>query len=309
MTSRRMPRRFALPSSMATLMLVLVSCGFGNTEGDASDGSAAEGPVVKIDVVASTVVWGSVVAAIGGDQVSVTSIIRDAVADPHSYETTAADALAAQNAELTLANGGGYDDFFGNLADRAPEAVKLVAYDIAATGDENEHVWYSFAAVEKVADEIATRLGQLKPAAAQTFADNVTVFTSKLDELESRTAKIGAARPGLKVIATEPIAHYLLQTAMVTDATPSEFSRAIEEEADVPLAALVEVQELISAKRVDAVVNNVQTATPVTTEVVENAKKVRLPVVDVTETLPTADTDYISWMTGAVDALANALSS
>ncbi|MFC4003008.1 metal ABC transporter solute-binding protein, Zn/Mn family [Prauserella oleivorans] len=307
MTSSRMPRLFALPAATA-LVLGLTGCGSGDAGRDTS-GGAAGGTDAKINVVASTIVWGSVLAAVGGDQVSVTSIIKDPVADPHSYETTPADALAAEAAQLTLANGGGYDDFFGKLADQAPNARKLVAYDIGATGDENEHVWYSFAVVEKVADEIAAQLGQLKPGAAQTFTANANTFKAKVDKLESKAAQIGTARSGLKVIATEPIAHYLLKTAKVADATPSEFSEAIEEETDVPPAALAEVKDLISGEQVTAVVNNVQTVTPVTSQVVDDAKKVGLPVVDVTETLPTGVTDYISWMTGEVDALANALKS
>ncbi|MTD57934.1 metal ABC transporter substrate-binding protein [Amycolatopsis sp. RM579] len=294
-------------SAASALAFVLAGCGGGNTAGGSGTGG-------KLDVVASTDVWGSVLAAVGGDQVQVTSIIHDPGADPHSYETTPQDALAAQKAALTLGNGGGYDDFFTKLADQASNAKKLVACDTAAIGssarcDENEHVWYSFATVEKVADQVATELGRLRPANAQTFTANATAFKAKVADLQTKTEQAGAAKPGTKVIATEPVAHYLLETAKVTDATPREFSEAVEEESDVPAAALAEVNSLIEGKQVTAVVNNAQTVTPVTRQVVDNAKKAGLPVVDVTETLPAGTTDYISWMTSEVNALSGALNS
>lgn len=305
MRHSRLPRLIGLASTATALALVLAGCGGDNTAGDSNG---------KINVVTSTDVWGSVLAAVGGDQVQVTSILHDPAADPHSYETTPQDALAAQQAQLTLANGGGYDDFFTDLANQATNAKKLVACDIAAIGtsincDENEHVWYSFATVEKVADQVAAELGQVRPADAQTFTANATAFKAKVADLETKTEQAGAAHPGSKVVATEPVAHYLLETAKVTDATPHEFSEAVEQESDVPAAALAEVNSLIDGKQVTAVVNNAQTVTPVTQQVVDNAKKVGLPVVDVTETLPVGATDYISWMTSEVNALAGALNS
>ncbi|TNC27998.1 metal ABC transporter solute-binding protein, Zn/Mn family [Amycolatopsis alkalitolerans] len=300
MRQSRLPRLIGLVSAASALALALAGCGGGNSTGT-TDG--------KLDVVASTDVWGSVLAAVGGDQVQVTSIIHDPAADPHSYETTPQDALAAQKAVLTLGNGGGYDDFFTKLADQATNAKKLVAYDIAATGDDNEHVWYSFASVDKIADRIAADLGQLRPADAKTFTANADAFKAKVASLQTKTEQAGAAHPGEKVIATEPVAHYLLETAKVTDVTPRAFSDAVEQENDVPAAALAEVNSLIDGKQVKAIVNNAQTVTPVTQQVVDNAKRAGLPVVNVTETLPAGATGYISWMTGQVDALAGALNS
>jgi len=300
MSSNRPARLFAMTSVATAFALALTGCGGGNTASE-SDG--------KINVVASTDVWGSVLAAVGGDDVKVTSIIHDPQADPHSYETTPQDAVAAQEAQLTLANGGGYDDFFGKLADQAANAKKLVAVDIGATGDENEHVWYSFATVQKVADQVAADLGQIRPEDAQTFTGNATAFKAKVAELQTKVEQAGAAHPDTKVLATEPVAHYLLETAKLTDVTPEDFAEAIEEETDVPAAALAEVNEIVSGKQVKVVINNAQTVTPVTQQVVDNAKKAGLPVVDVTETLPAGAGDYISWMTSEVNALSGALNS
>jgi zinc/manganese transport system substrate-binding protein len=314
MTSRRTKRLAVTASVVTAVALGAAACGGGGGERPATPGG-------KIPVLASTNVWGSVLSAVGGDRVSVTSIIDDPSADPHSYETTAKDAIAAKEAKLTLANGGGYDDFFGKLADQAPGVRKLVAFDISGKGGEghaegahdhgsvNEHVWYDLPTVEKVADQVAAQLGELQPDAKQAFTGNAGAFKAKVADIRKKTEQIGTAHPGAKVLATEPVAYYLLEAAKVTDATPKEFSAAIEDEADVPAAAVEQVNQLIAGKQVKAVVNNAQTVTPITEQVIGNARGAGLPVIDVTETLPAGTTDYISWMNTEVDKLAGALNS
>ncbi|MEU4247813.1 zinc ABC transporter substrate-binding protein [Amycolatopsis sp. NPDC026612] len=302
MSSRR--TRSVLAAASALSVFALAACSGGTS----SDGGGAQaGSDGKIEVVASTDVWGSVVSAVGGDQVAVKSIIHDPSADPHSYETTADDALAAKGAQLLLSNGGGYDEFFGKLTGQAGDAKKLVAYDIAATGDENEHVWYDLPGVGKVADQLAARLGELRPAAKQQFDANATAFKAKVDALEKRLGELGATRPGTKVVVTEPVAHYLLASAKITDATPKAFSDAVENDTDVPADAVGAYRQLIATKQVKALINNAQTVTPLTQDVVAQAKAAGIGVVDVTETLPAGVTDYIGWMTGEVDELAGAL--
>ncbi|EME64327.1 metal ABC transporter solute-binding protein, Zn/Mn family [Amycolatopsis decaplanina] len=309
MNSRRTKSVFAAVSALAVLALGATACASGDSAstGSGSQNASAANPGggEKIKVVASTDVWGSVVTAVGGDKVEVTSIIHDPSADPHSYETTASDAIAAKNAKLTLSNGGGYDDFFSKLADQATGAQKLVAVDIAATGNENEHVWYSLPGVEKIADQVAAKLGEIQPASKDAFTANATAFKGKTQELLKKVSGLGAS--GAKVVATEPVAHYLLDSAKVTDATPPAFAEAVEAEQDVPAAALNEVKQLISGKQVKALINNAQTTTPVTQQVVGDAKNAGIAVIDVTETLPQGVTDYIAWMTKEVDALAGAL--
>ena len=306
MNSRR--TRSVLAAASALTVFALSACsGGGSSTGTTGDGGAQPGAGDKIAVVASTDVWGSVVTAVGGDKVDVKSIIHDPSADPHSYETTADDALAAKNAKLLLSNGGGYDEFFTKLADQSSDAKKLVAYDIAATGDENEHVWYDLPGVDKIADQVAAQLGDIQPASKQLFTDNATAFKTKVDALLKKVTDLGTAHPGAKVVVTEPVAHYLLESAKITDATPKAFSDAVENDTDVPADAVSQYKQLISTKQVQALVNNAQTVTPLTQDVVAQAKSAGIGVVDVTETLPAGVTDYIVWMTGEVDALAGAL--
>jgi zinc/manganese transport system substrate-binding protein len=320
MSSHRIRSLLTAASALTVLGLAVTACSSSNqgapvtvqtsVNPQAPETSANQPtPAETIKVVASTSVWGSVLSAVGGDKVQVTSIIHDPGEDASSYQSTVQDGLAAQSAKILLGNGGGYDDFFTTLADQAPGAKKLVAYDIAATGDPNEYVWYALPGVEKVADQVAMQLGEVQPTSKQVFLDNAAAFKTKVDELVQKVTQLGVGHPGTKVVATEPIAHYLLATAKITDATPAAYSAALEEDTEVPAAAVDQVRQLIDGKQVKAVVNNTQTTTPATDQIIANAKTAGVAVVAVTETLPAGATDYVNWMSTEVDALAGAVNS
>ena len=313
-------RNALLGAVAAATAVVLTACGAQDTPA-ANDG--------KIKVVASTNVWGSVVEAVGGDAVQVSAIIADPSGDPHSYESKPADLAAVRDAKLVIFNGGGYDDFFATLLGPDTESArKIEAFTVSgkasghdepetsaepeghAEGEEghdhavNEHVWYDFDTVRKVADQAATDLGEIAPDKKSTFAANAKDFTAKLADLEQRVAGKGA---GKSVVATEPVAHYLLDTAGVEDVTPESFAEAVENETDIPAAALADVTRLIEQKQVAALVNNAQTENAGTKQVVDQAKAAGVPVAEVTETLPEGVTGYLEWMTKQVDSLVGAL--
>jgi zinc/manganese transport system substrate-binding protein len=279
----------------ALAVVSLAACGTTSTP------SADNG---KIQVVASTNVWGSVIKAVGGDEVDVKALLDDPSADPHSYESKPADAALVKDAKLVVFNGGGYDDFFAKLitgdGQKKIEAFPLRKHD----KDENEHVWYDFETVRAVAEAAANELGAVKPDKKTTFESNTQQFTAKLEELGKKVDGIGT---GKKVVATEPIAHYLLDATGVEDVTPEAFSKAVEEESDVPAAALASINQLVEGKQANVLVDNTQTENQVTKQLVEKAKTAGVPVVAVTETLPEGATGYLDWMSKQVDALSQAL--
>lgn len=271
------------------------------------DGVGAAGQGGRLSVVASTNVWGDVVAEVGGDLVTVTSVISDPAADPHSYEANARTQLALSKASLVVANGGGYDDIVDTMVNAldSPPPV-LHAVDIAATGEDNEHVWYSLAALRAVADEVATRLGELDPAHAADFSANADAFDQRIGDVEAQVAALRERVAGARVAITEPVPLYLLQDAGLVDVTPPAFSAAIEEETDVPPAVLSQTLGLFAGGGVDVLVYNSQTTGPQTEQVLAAARAAGVPVVAVTETLP-AGQDVPGWMAANVAALQEAL--
>lgn len=308
-------RRMAAVAGVAALALATSGCGGG--------GASSESDRIKL--VTSTNVWGSVAGAVGGDRVEVDSLIDDPVADPHSYESTATDGLAVAESKLVVFNGGGYDDFAAKLAQQSEGVPAIDAFELSGHGEEdpedehaeegehadedghhhggaNEHVWYDLETVSKVADEVANQLGEIDPSGKAEFAANAKAFKAELDELADRLAKLGD-HGKVRALATEPVAHYLLETAGITDSTPEAFSEAIEGETDVPVAAQEEVNQLIDAKRIDVLVNNPQTEIDLTNQLVNRAGKAGIPVVEISETLPKGTSEYVAWIDGAVDKL------
>jgi zinc/manganese transport system substrate-binding protein len=302
-------------------------------------GTSAEAPVTAgptgeepLSVVASTNVYGSIAAAVGGDRVHVESLIDDPSADPHSYETTPADAATVARARLVVENGGGYDDFMTQLAKSSgTNATVIDAVDVSGLepaeghsedpaapdehadqhehGEFNEHVWYSLSTVQAVATRLATDLGAADPAGAAEFTANAQAFNGRVAELVTRAQAIGRAHPGTRVAVTEPVPDYLIQTAGLTDVTPPEFTEAVEEDTDPPAAVVQETLDLFANDPVQALVVNSQTQTPTTDQVRNAAQTAGVPVVEMSETLPEGTTDYVAWMGAQIDALANALNA
>lgn len=312
---RPRPRR---PAREAVLLAaaVLALTGCGSSADQAVERGPGEGPV---RVVASTDVWGSVVQAVGGTAIEASTIIEGASADPHSYESSPADAAEVVDAELVVFNGGGYDEFMeqilGSTGGDKPrvEAFALVAEGEQAPGsgtpaaETNEHVWYDLSTVERVADQVAEQLRTLRPEQAETFARNAEEFGQDIDELSERVAGIAERNRGTRVAVTEPLSMYLLEAAGMQDVTPDEFVEAVEEETDPPAAAVEATRQLLTGRQVALLVYNPQTETPVTQQIRATAEAAGVSVVQMTETLP-EDTDYLTWMGGQIDALAEAVS-
>jgi zinc/manganese transport system substrate-binding protein len=267
----------------------------------------APGETGGLAIVTSTNVWGDVVNQVGGSLVSVTSLITEPAADPHSYEPNARNKLAVSKAALVVANGGGYDDFVDTMlsALNSPPPV-LHAVEIAATGQDNEHVWYDLPAVRAVADAVAARLGTIDPANAATFTANAKSFDDQVLTVEQQVATLKAQVGGDPVAITEPLPVYLLDAMGLDNLTPPQYSLAIENETDVPPAVLADTVALFTNRRVDALVENAQTTGPQTQQVIAAAKDAGIPVVSVTETLPPA-VGYVEWMQRTVTALREAL--
>lgn len=313
----RVPRRSSRAvAALAAATLALAGCGSADSgagdSGTGDSGTGDSGAEGAPSVVASTNVWGSVVEAVAGDAVEVTTLIDDPSADPHSYQSTSADAAAITDADLVVFNGGGYDEFMAEILGSLEGKPTVNAFEAAAVeeiaheGGANEHVWYELPAVKTVADQVAEELGRLLPGQAETFTANADSFHQEIDAIAEQVSAIAAANPDARVSMTEPIAVYLIEDAGLTNATPPEFLEAVEEEDDPPAAAMAAMRELMSGNQVAALVYNPQTETPVTQQVRSEAEGAGVPVVEMTETLP-EDSGYVEWMTGQVEDLASAL--
>lgn len=309
-------RRATLTPALAlAAALALTACGADATGPAAGPGSAPAAPA-QVAVVASTDVYGSIVSAVGGDAVEVTSIINKPDSDPHEYESTPSDAAAFNGAKLVVYNGADYDPFADKLIGAAatkPAAINVAELsgleaDVPAGEEFNEHVWYSLPTVKKLADAVAADLGTADPASASTFTTNAAAFTTKIDALLAELDAIKAEHDGEKVAITEPVPVYIIEAAGLVNSTPEEFSEAVEEGGEVPAAVVADTLALFQGPdAVKALLANTQTEDAATRQVADAATAGNVPIVQVTETLPAGVTDYVTWMTQQIDALGAAL--
>ncbi|WP_422771412.1 metal ABC transporter solute-binding protein, Zn/Mn family [Plantactinospora sp. WMMC1484] len=298
----------------ALLSVAMFGAGCGSSSGDDSAATPSAGASASdgVTVVASTNVYGDVVRQIAGDKVTITSIINDPSADPHSYEANTRTQLELSKADVVIENGGGYDDFVDTMLKSANGDAKVLnAVEIsgkaAAGGEElNEHVWYDLPSMGKLADQIASALSTAAPGDAATFTANAANFKQKLQELGATAAQIKSTHNGAAVAITEPVPGYLLEACGLVNKTPEEFSEAIEEGTDVSAGVLKETLDLFTGKQVKLLAYNEQTTGPETEKVLQAAKDNQIGVVPVTETLP-AGKDYLAWMSGNLAAIKTAL--
>jgi len=290
--------------------------GLAAAVGACGDGSKSDGAHAP-SVVASTDVWGSVAHTIAGDHAKVTSIITGAAADPHSFEASPADATAVIDATLVVYNGGGYDQWVDDILTSHPGVASVDAYALlnaatsadplrGSTGPPNEHVFYDLDTAKAVAAAVAEKLAGDDPGHRADYHSNAETFSSEADAVGQIETSIRTTHPGAAVVATEPVAHYLVIAAGLTDKTPQGFTNAIEQDTDPAPVDVAAMLDLISGRQVDAVLINPQTATAVTKKIQAAADSAGVPMVNITETLP-AGTDYLAWQRDTASRLAAAL--
>jgi zinc/manganese transport system substrate-binding protein len=269
--------------------------------------SSSDNHAGKVNVVASTDVWGSVATAVAGNYAQVRPIINNPAEDPHSYDTTPADAAAIADAQLVVYNGGDYDHFVDAVLDQHPDVQRVNAFTVGGyKPGGNPHVFYVLDTVAAVAGAIADKLAAADPAHATDYKANAQKFGAQAHDIAGTQAAIKAAHPGAAAIATEDIAQYLEAATGLTDKTPEGYYKAVDADADPAPADMAAVLDLVNSHGVQVVLFNPQTDTPVTHRIVDAANAAGVPVVEVRETLP-AGGDYLTWQRQTVDRLSAAL--
>lgn len=324
-------------TSLSALLTAAVAVVGLTACGPESGGSADDG---TISVVTSTSAYGSIVEAIAGDNVEVTSIINSVSQDPHSYEATVRDKLEVSKADLVVENGGGYDTFLHQLVEDTGIAPGHVLTAVEFAGDEhqghsdghddghddgghqghdhgshghrhgggNEHVWYDLSAMSGLSQRMAAELGELDPENRGEYQQNAADFAAGLGQLQEQLGQIEQAHRGEGVAITEPVPVHLLDAAGLENKTPPEFSQAVEEGHGVSPAVLQEMLQLLSKDQVQFLAYNAQTAGNQTETVKQAALQSGVPVVSFTETLPKSSS-YLSWMGSNVDNIEQALNA
>ena len=275
---------------LAAVGVVAFAAGCGSTAG-AATGS-------QLSVVAGENVWGDLAAQIGGARVRVTSLLTDPNADPHLFQADAADAAAVTHARIAIENGAGYDDFLGQLlsASGAHPAVIDVQRVLKSTGtDVNPHFWYDVARVPLVAQAIERALIAADPAGRSVYEAGLRRFDASLRPTLAVVAQIRPGTPGSPWPTPSACRATCSPMPGSTSVTPPGFAAAIENGNEPSAADTQAMQSLISGHRLRLLLYNTQTTSAVTQHVRALAQQAGVPVVGVTETLPSTDPTYQAW--------------
>ena len=291
---------------IATLLTAGVLAGCATTAPHV--GLAADGRIV---VVAAENFWGSIAAQLGGDKVSVTSIVSNPDTDPHDYEPTPADARALAESQVAVVNGVGYDPWAPRLlaADPAPHRVLVdVGQVTGVRPGGNPHRWYSPGDVHRVIDRITAAYQRADPRDAGYFDRRRTTYeTTSLAEYTALIGRIRARYAGTPIGASESIVTPLAQGLGLRLVTPRSFLDAVSEGADPTVADQTTIERQLARRQIAIYVYNSQNSTPDVQAQVRAARAAGIPVATVTETLTPAGATFQAWQVGELRGIERAL--
>jgi zinc/manganese transport system substrate-binding protein len=267
--------------------------------------SAASGP---IPMVAAQNFYGDIARQIGGDRVSVVSIMTNPDQDPHLFETTPGIVRQIADARIVIVNGADYDPWVDKLIAAAPRPGRTViraASLVNAKAGDNPHLWYAPATMPAVAKAIAAALSQADSTHAADYSARLKTVLDRLDRIAQRAAQMRAKHQGKAVTATEPV-FGLMTEALGLTMRNQRFQIAMMNDTEPSARDVAAFEDDLKNHKVKALIYNKQVSEKLTERLLAIAKKAKVPVVGVTETQP-AKISFEDWMLGEMDALDKAL--
>src|SRR6266566_1658285 len=182
--------------ALAVLAILLAACQSAASPSPTTSPNSGSGPgdspaTAAVRVVTTTTIFADIVHAVGGDRVTVTSIIPAGVG-PEDYEPKPDDARRISDATLIVSNGVGLDDFLENLiaSGAAGQTPRLVLGEgipaLTVDGEPNPHFWLDPTLVKHYyLPAIVKELSTLDPAGAATYQANANDYGANLDALDA----------------------------------------------------------------------------------------------------------------------------
>ncbi|MEO6207225.1 MAG: metal ABC transporter substrate-binding protein [Candidatus Limnocylindrales bacterium] len=198
--SRSWPRlRFSLIQRLACVAIG-ASLLVGACVGTSNERPAAGG---VLDVVTSTTVFADLVAQVGGDALTVTSLVpKGGVVE--TFDPTPSDLRAVAAADLIVMNGLGLDDWLQPVIEDSGSTAPIVVlapdlpgveYQTNENPDEpqNPHLWLDVGYAIKYVDRITDALIAAAPAGAEQFRASAATYRERLGALDTEIrTRIGA---------------------------------------------------------------------------------------------------------------------
>jgi zinc/manganese transport system substrate-binding protein len=162
----------------------------------------------RLNVVASFSILGDFVRNVGGDRVSVTTLVGPD-GDVHVYTPAPADAKQIADAKLLIINGLGLEGWLPRLLQASGSKAPIISATrgiapLKSGADADPHAWQSVANAKIYVSDISDALVAADPADAGVFRANAQAYLAKLDALdrEVRDAVAQIPQGRRKVIST-----------------------------------------------------------------------------------------------------------
>jgi zinc/manganese transport system substrate-binding protein len=267
---------------------------------------AAEG---QIAVVAAENFYGDIARQIGGDRVSVVSIMNNPDQDPHLFETTPGVVRQIAAAQIVILNGANYDSWMDKLLAAGPRRDRIVVNAARLTGykaGDNPHLWYDPATMPAVAAAIADALTNADSAHAVNYDARLKVTLAALAQITQRVAQLKVKHGGTPVTATEPEFGPMARALGLTMRN-ERFQLAMMNDTEPSARDIAAFENDLKDRKVKLLIYNSQVSEKLTERLRDLAKRAKVPVIGVTETMP-ANVKFQDWLLGELDTLDKALS-
>ncbi|ARN93889.1 metal ABC transporter substrate-binding protein (plasmid) [Levilactobacillus brevis] len=266
----------------------------------------------KINVVATTDFYGAAARAVLGNKGTVTSVINNPNVDPHDYEPTASVGKEVAKANIIVANGIGYDGWMDKLAKNTKGQTYIkVGDDLLGKKDgDNPHLWYRPTTMPTLVNQLAKKYAKLQPNNKEYFKQNAKKYISSLKPVDQEINKlknIAHKQKNKAVYVSEPVFDYALE-AMGFKVANHSFEEDTENDVDYAPKTIKQMQAGIENHKISLFVFNKQVDSKTVNNFVALAKKNKIPVLPVTETLPKGE-NYKTWMLKQYKQLYNILRS
>ncbi len=204
---------------VAALVLAVAAC--GGADPTATPAPSSDAPPEPVRVITGSVIIADFARNVGGDAVSVESLIPSG-GDAHTFRTTPSDGIKVSRADVILLNGSGLDDNLvefvessrhsGSILVEVSEGLtpkELLVRELGEDdhGDEEEegeddhhgggdpHFWQDPIAAIFYVERIRDALIEADPARSDSYRANADAYVQRLRDLDAEITETLAAVP------------------------------------------------------------------------------------------------------------------
>jgi zinc/manganese transport system substrate-binding protein len=215
----------------------------------------------KMPVVATFSILGDLVKNVGGERITLTTLVGPD-GDAHVYSATPADAKNLADAKVVFINGLGYEGWMDRLVKASGTKAPLVtatrgiktqrmAGDAHAHSETDPHAWQSAANVNIYVANIRDALSAADPAGKAAYEANAKAYSEKLDALdkEVRAAVNSIPKERRKVITSHDAFAYFRAAYGIDFVAP----QGVSTESEASARDVAKIIRQIRAQKIPAV--------------------------------------------------------